>query len=91
MIVILLCFLGGIGLGYLGRNRNRLSNIVSRLADIMLCFLLLFLGLSIGVNDVIMSKLYELGIDALILAAGAILGSIVLTYPIDYLLQGKNN
>ena len=64
MVVILLCFLGGIGLGYLGRNRNRLSNIVSRLADIMLCFLLLFLGLSIGVNDVIMSKLYDLGIDA---------------------------
>ena len=91
MIVILICFLGGIGLGYLGRNRNRLPGIVSRLADIMLCILLLFLGFSIGVNDSIMSKLYELGLDALILAAGAILGSIVLTYPINYLLQRKNN
>ena len=91
MIIILICLFTGIGLGFLGRNIKELTRFSSKLVDIVLCFLLLYLGLSIGLNDRIFSQLLDLGISAIILALGAILGSILFTYPFNIIIKrGKN-
>jgi len=87
MIIILLCLVFGIGVGYVFRKRGNLFNINSKLVDFVLCITLLYLGISIGINDAIVSRLLDLGLDSVILAVGAIIGSIVFTLPIYYLLQ----
>ena len=80
MLVILLCFVVGIGAGFALRARWRLAALAGRLTNTAVCLLLFVLGLSIGVNDRLVDNLGTLGLEALALAAGAVSGSIVITF-----------
>lgn len=66
----------GIGVGYLFRKRN--LSFISRLITLLIWILLFVLGLEVGSNPQIVSNLGKLGLDALIITVGALLGSIIL-------------
>ncbi len=66
----------GIGVGYLFRKRN--LSFISRLITVLIWVLLFVLGLEVGSNPQIVSNLGKLGLDALIITLGALLGSIIL-------------
>jgi uncharacterized membrane protein YbjE (DUF340 family) len=60
----------GIALGYLIRNRKRWA-----------IYLLLFLlGIAIGTNEVIVKNLPTLGLKALLISMGGVLGSVLLAW-----------
>ena len=63
-------------MGYLFRKRN--LSFISRLITVLIWVLLFVLGLEVGSNPQIVSNLGKLGLDALIITLGALLGSIIL-------------
>lgn len=80
MTKILICMAVGIAAGVLIRNINSAKKAVEKLIDLSICVLLFFMGLSIGFNDEIISNISNIGIDALLLTIGGILGSSAFSY-----------
>lgn len=78
MLKIVGIMLLGVLTGYLFRKRN--LGFVQKLITLAIWVLLFLLGIAVGINDDIMNHLDTIGIQALILAAGAVLGSVVLAW-----------
>lgn len=76
MFKVLALMILGIGVGYLFRKRN--LSFISRLITLLIWILLFVLGLEVGSNPQIVSNLGKLGLDALVITVGALLGSIIL-------------
>ena len=64
--------------GYLLRNRN--LSLVPRLVTVAIWALLFLLGMSVGGNRDILDNLHTLGLEALALTAGGVLGSVALAW-----------
>jgi uncharacterized membrane protein YbjE (DUF340 family) len=80
MIVILIVLTGGIVLGFLMRNHERMIRTADRIMNWTIYLLLFLLGLSVGVNETIIRNIHTIGVRALILTAGAIVGSVIVSY-----------
>jgi len=79
IIVISIMVLGmGIGL-YIG-NRPKIIKVVGILTSFAIFLLLFLLGIGVGTNDKIINNLHSIGLQALILTLGAILGSLICAY-----------
>lgn len=76
MIKIVLILLSGIITGYLLRKRN--LTIIHKSITLFIWGLLFFLGISVGINDKLLSNLPTLGVDALIITAGGLTGSLIM-------------
>lgn len=78
MFIVISAMLGGILAGYLLRRMPNLS-FIKRL-PILFIFLLLFsLGATVGTNDLILKNLSTIGLEGLIITAGALAGSLLLS------------
>ena len=88
MAWILLFFVAGIALGSLLGHKHRFMRSIGRLSEGLVLLLLFLLGAVIGSNDQVMGHLWGLGWNALVLAAGSILGSLILSKPVEHLLPG---
>lgn len=76
MFYILAIMFFGIGLGYLIRNWRGVERIsTSTTATIMI--LLFVMGCEIGANETLISNLFTLGGEALVIAVAATFGSLV--------------
>lgn len=80
MITVILIMTAGIVLGYLIRNKTMLIKINDKLVMGAIYLLLFVLGISIGINQTIMKSLPNLGLKALALTIGGVLGSIILAW-----------
>ncbi len=68
---------GGLLLGFLLRAKQRIVSGNEKLITYAIYLLLFMMGVSIGSNEQIMNSLSTLGIVALIVSMGAIIGSIL--------------
>ncbi|MBN2514948.1 MAG: LysO family transporter [Deltaproteobacteria bacterium] len=80
MIVILTVLTGGIILGFLMRNHEMMIRIADRIMSWSIYLLLFLLGISVGVNETIIRNIHTIGVRALVLTAGGILGSVIVSY-----------
>jgi len=80
MFTVLTIMSAGIILGYLVRNKIRLIKYFDHSINIAIYLLLFLLGISVGANKTIMNNLGSLGLKALLLALGAVAGSVGLSY-----------
>ena len=71
--LMLLGLVGGRFLRWSGRSRR----ILDRLVLVSILGLLFLLGASVGANDTLFAHLHDLGLEALVLALSAILGSLL--------------
>ncbi|MDR4988350.1 MAG: LysO family transporter [Bacteroidales bacterium] len=78
MIEVLLLMVTGIVSGYFMRKKSNIILIVEKLIIISIFLLLFFMGLSIGRDPLIISQLPSLGMVAVLLGIGGILGSMFL-------------
>ncbi len=74
---ILLILAAGMLIGRLLASRRKILVLASRGATWSLYLLICLLGLSVGADRAIMSALSRLGVQAAVLCAGAILGSVL--------------
>jgi uncharacterized membrane protein YbjE (DUF340 family) len=69
----------GIILGYLIRHKIRFIKYIDPATNLAIYLLLFLLGISVGGNRAIMDNLVSLGFNALLLALGAVAGSVGLS------------
>lgn len=77
MITVLLFMLTGIGIGF---SLNRYPNVIrlnDRLISWAIYALLFLLGTAVGLNKIILQNLDKIGVQAAIITAGAITGSVL--------------
>lgn len=76
MIPILLCIATGILTGYLFRKTGFIKY-TGILLSVVIMLLLFFLGVSTGSNEQVLSNFSGIGLEALLLAVGGTLGSLI--------------
>lgn len=97
MFIIILFIFVGIVSGYLLQKskRKKLDEVVTKglpHATTWLIWLLLFLlGIEVGSNERVISALPTLGIEALIIAICAVLGSCFLSFLLWRVVERRNN
>ncbi len=76
---VLLFLAAGILVGYFFRSRKGLLTTASKATTWTLYILICLLGVSVGANEVVVRALGRLGAQALILCAGGVGGSILVS------------
>lgn len=87
MLAVAIIMGAGMLLGFLLKARKKTVVVNDRLIGYAIYLLLFLLGVSIGSNQEIMSALSTLGLVALVVAVGAVSGSVVmgwLTYTLFF-------
>lgn len=74
--IIAIMVVGG-AIGYAIRNKKNAAKYSEKACSYVIFVLLFSLGLLVGKNDTVMNNLSELGILSVIIAAAAIIGSVV--------------
>jgi uncharacterized membrane protein YbjE (DUF340 family) len=85
MVTVISLLVAGIILGYLLRNRRKFLVVSARLTDGAIFLLLFFLGVSVGMNEEVISNFQNIGLQAFLLTVLATLGSVLVTW-LFYLL-----
>ncbi len=80
MLTVVAIMILGIAVGYLIRRRSLLVKVNDKLIMYAIYLLLFILGVSIGANEIIMKNLPTLGLKALAITLGGVLGSIGLAW-----------
>ncbi|BAX79100.1 LysO family transporter [Labilibaculum antarcticum] len=80
IIIVLAIMVLGIGIGLIIGNRAKIIKIVGVLTSFSIFLLLFLLGIGVGTNNKIINNLDSIGIQALVLSLGAILGSLICAY-----------
>lgn len=75
MFIVIGIMLSGIIIGYLLKNKR--LNWISKVITILIWTLLFLLGIEVGGNKEITDNLHLIGLDALIITLGAVIGSIL--------------
>lgn len=90
MLAIIILFIIGFGVGLLIRRWLKTTKPVEYMVTIAIWLLLFILGASVGTNRVVMENLPTLGIWALVIAAGAVGGSIATVSLIQHYFFSQN-
>jgi len=80
MFIILAIMTIGITVGFIFQNKIKFIKVADKSISITIYILLFLLGLSVGSNNLIINNLGTMGLQALVLAVGAVIGSVVLMY-----------
>ncbi|MCY1635188.1 LysO family transporter [Marinifilum sp. D737] len=89
MITVLVLMTLGIGLGFFVGKFPKVIKGVDKMTTWSIYLLLFLLGIGVGLNEKIINNLHTIGLQALILTIGAILGSLIFAY-ITYKLFFKS-
>ena len=90
MAWIVFFFIAGIGLGALVGHKKRLMRRIAQCSELLVVILLFVLGAAIGSNAQIMANVWSLGWEGLVLALGAIVGSLLGAKPVERLVSGDD-
>lgn len=82
MAIILILMLAGIIVGLVLGKYPIIPKINEKLLNMAIYILLLFLGIAVGSNEKIINNLFAIGLQALVIAIGAIAGSVVVCWMI---------
>ena len=90
MLIVISIMFAGFLVGFLLRKKDKVSKYVDVLINLAIILLLFFLGVSVGINEKIINNFEQLGFEALMLTAGAVIGSVVVTSFIYKFILAKN-
>lgn len=80
MIKILLIMSAGIFIGFFLRERQRLIFLIEKTTGFSIYLLLFLLGISVGINDTVLSGFGRIGLNSVVIALSSVAGSILLSY-----------
>jgi uncharacterized membrane protein YbjE (DUF340 family) len=90
MVIGILLLIVGVFLGLLLNKKKRIVKLTGKLTDVSIFLLLFFLGVSVGMNEKIVSNFRNIGLQALWITLAATVGSVLVSYVV-YLLFFKKN
>ncbi len=82
-MLILFVLAAGMVAGHLLRSRAAVVSTASLATTGSLYLLIFLLGASVGANETVVRALGRLGVQALILCAGAVAGSVLVSWPVS--------
>ncbi len=92
MFTILGIMTVGMVLGFFIGNKSSLIKINDKLITWSIYLLLFLFGISVGLNDKIINNIHSIGLQAAVITAGALLGSLICAYIVYKLFfQDKDN
>ncbi len=80
MLTVIIIMIAGILLGYFIRKENRLTKSVDSIISWLIYLLLFVLGISVGINEVILNNINTILLKVVLLTVGAIAGSVLVSY-----------
>ena len=80
MAIVIGLLVAGIILGVFLRDYTTIIKIFSRLTDGAIFLLLFFLGISVGMNEQVISNFQKIGLQSFVITILATLGSILVSY-----------
>lgn len=80
MIQVLLLMTIGLILGYVLRSKTKFILFSNQATTLIIYMLLFLLGIGVGLNKTIVSNMANIGLQAILLTFGAVLGSLILAY-----------
>jgi len=80
MIPVILLMTIGLILGYVLRKKTKFILFSNKATALIIYMLLFLLGIGVGLNKTIVSNMAKLGLHAILLTFGAVLGSLILAY-----------
>ena len=75
MFVVIGLMFAGMLIGYLFKRKE--VTWIGKVITVLIWLLLFLLGIDVGSNQVIMSGLHTIGLEALLIAVAAVMGSVV--------------
>ena len=75
MFVVIGLMFAGMLIGYLFKRKK--VTWIGKVITVLIWLLLFLLGIDVGSNQVIMSGLHTIGLEALLIAVAAVMGSVV--------------
>lgn len=79
MFIVLTLMIIGVALGLYIQSKPRFLKLIDPLVNIAIYLLLFLLGISVGINETVINNLGTLGIQALLITLGGIVGSVVVS------------
>ena len=76
MEIVLILMFSGMGVGWLISKQKKIIKVADKFTTWAIYILLFLLGISIGQNEKIISNLNTIGLQALLLTLGAVIGSL---------------
>lgn len=80
MIPVLLLMTIGFILGYVLRNKTKFIQFSNKATTLIIYMLLFLLGIGVGLNKTIVSNIANIGLQAVLITFGAVLGSLIFSY-----------
>ncbi len=80
MVAVISIMIAGMVVGYFIRNREVLVKLNDKLTMWSIYLLLFLMGISIGANRTIVGNMASLGVTALIITVGGVLGSLLVAW-----------
>lgn len=77
MIKLLSFFFFGILIGLLLKKKIKFGSLIEKLTNTSVYLLLFYLGISVGLNKMIVSNLHQIGLKALVISVFSILFSLI--------------
>ena len=88
MFIIIGIMLAGVAVGYLLRTKN--LKWIQLLITFFIWLLLFLLGVDVGGNPAIVNNLATLGVEAVYITVGAVLGSAILAWALWHYISKTN-
>ncbi len=89
MITVILIMTAGIILGFFLQNKKQLLKINDQLIKWAIYLLLFLLGIGVGTNQKIVNNIHTIGLQAIIITAGTLLGSLICAYIVYHVFFRK--
>ena len=80
MLTVIIIMIAGMLLGYFIRKENRLTKSVDTIISWLIYLLLFVLGISVGINEVILNNINAILLKVVLLTVGAVAGSVIVSY-----------
>ncbi len=93
MITVLAIMTVGIIIGFFIHNKTKLIKINDKLTSWAIYLLLFLLGISVGLNDKIINNIHSIGLQAIVITIGSLLGSLIcayITYKLFFMPEKKD-
>ncbi len=83
--------MAGILAGFFLRGKSKIIIIADRVTTGAICLLLFLIGLSVGGNEIIINSFAKIGAQALVLTAGSVSGSVMISYFVYVYVFGRRS
>ena len=80
MLTVIVILIVGMLLGYFIRKENGFIKSVDTITSGLIYLLLFVLGISVGINEIILNNIHTILLKVVLLTVGAVAGSVIVSY-----------